>query len=175
MLIIQQMSTGKEHTMKKLVLLLAATATLAAAPVLAGDAAFGVNISVGIPFPPVEVLQPPTVVAYPGPAYVVPVAPVFVGNRYYRSVGGRWYCGIGHDGPWRPIGYRHLPWQLHRYPGWHDGYPRGAWNRGDDHGRGQHQGWQPRNQQMAGNHDHRDGAGEYRGRGNDRRGRGDRR
>jgi hypothetical protein len=93
-----------------------------------------VNVGIDVPLPVFEIPAPPAVVVIPGTyAYFAPDADVdilFYHNYWYRPYRGRWYRGLGYNGPWSfvpetrvpgvllhlPPGYRHMQPGYERIP-----------------------------------------------------------
>ena len=110
------------------VLALAGFATGAAS----AQAGTNVNVSVGLPVAvvppapvvvmpePVVVHQPPAMAVIPGSGvYFAPGVSVdlfFYGNYWWNRNGDRWYRANAYNGPWAPVGHRHVPTPVYRVP-----------------------------------------------------------
>ena len=155
-----------------------------------------VQVNIGIQLP-----GPPALVVIPGvPVYYVPRAPAnvfFYGSQYWLYHANGWYTGSNWNGPWVVVEPIFLPVPILRVPvryyhvrpahwrGWqHDGPPRwdGHWGRdwreaaNERHWREREEHWKHVKRDHD-KHDHHD-RGRKHGhdkRGDDRRGRGDRR
>ncbi len=133
--------------------------SLAALPSLASDVGFGINLNIGnmpsapvaIPAPvyvapPVVVSQPPMFIAPPSLgvsiAVGVPYDMFLVSGNYYVYKGNQWYCGPRYGGPWRPVAYGRLPYQLRRHDVEHFRQVRDreyrAYNQDHEHYRGRY-------------------------------------
>ncbi len=124
---------------KRLSLTLATLLTLAAGTAHAGGVGFNIGINLGVP-----VYAAPAIPVYaPAPAPIPPPAPVvleepprfivpqelgfrvavgvpydlyYLADSYYVCRNNAWYRAQAYDGPWMPVRYRALPWELRRYP-----------------------------------------------------------
>lgn len=169
--------------MKKISLLLALTISLAAAPAMAGNVAWGVNLNLGFPVQQVAIEQPPAFIVPPelgfSVAVGIPYDVVYIDSQYYAYRGNHWYCGQRYNGPWKSVGYRYLPTQLRRYPIKQIRYARDMEYRRHDYRRGSYEeSHQRQGSYMEARHQNRrevyEGYRGDRGWGNERNGRGSR-
>jgi hypothetical protein len=150
---------------------LAAVAILALAGcVLGAPAALaGTNVSVNVGLPvavvptpvvvapqPVVIEQPPAMAVIPGSAvYFAPGASVdlfFYGNYWWNRHGDKWYRASAYNGPWAPVGSRHVPAPVYRVPANYrtvyvhekpmpyGQWKKAHWNNEGGHGHGKHGG-----------------------------------
>lgn len=63
-----------------------------------------INITVGTPAPPPQVVVQPSAPAY------------FYDGRYYRYDNGAWFSGERHDGPWGPVVVERVPRTVQAIP-----------------------------------------------------------
>ena len=148
-------------------------AGLIAAPALAADVGFGVNVNIGnmppapvyAPAPayvpaPVVIEAPPMFIAPPSLgvsiAVGVPYDMFLVSGNYYVYRGNNWYYGPRYSGPWRSVTYQKLPHQLRRHDIEHYRHVRDreyrAYNQDRDHYRGRY--YQAKNEGRGRNQEH---------------------
>ncbi len=154
--------------MKKIVILLATVLSMTAAPALASDIGFGINLNVGLPLASAPAPAAPIFVTPPYLGFSVAVGTPFdlvsVGNRYYTLVGQQWYCGLRPGGPWQMVAWPFLPPQIRAHSIEQIRYARDLEYRNQNRRYGHHEGWGPRKdwQRDARRHDHGE-EGNYRG------------
>jgi len=109
-----------------LLLIIAAAATMAAAPVQASDVRF--NLGINLPAVPAQmasyspsrviVEEPMEFIPLPGLGFSAAVGSPYdlfsIGTNYYLNRGDTWYRARNYRGPWVTVGYGTIPWQLRR-------------------------------------------------------------
>jgi hypothetical protein len=80
-----------------------------------------VNITIGTPAPPPQVVVQPAAPAY------------FSDGRYYRYDNGAWFSGERHDGPWGPVAVERVPRTVQAVPGAYRKMPPGHFKKVGPH------------------------------------------